>query len=147
MNLAKKIGQITLAMVLASSMTTHAFAVSSQQPIENENIICYDGSSIVPYWDNINSILPGISKSGTTICAEVSIDAKRSDATIRCTMYLERKTLFGWTEEKYWFVSHRGDYTSLSKEFEGEKGEKYRVRVEVEIDGEEAEATSKTITL
>lgn len=146
MNLTKKIGHLTLVAILMANTTTYAFANPIQQPIENDSTTYYNNSGIVPYWDNINSILPSISSSGTTIYAEVSVDAKDNDSRVKCTLYLERKTLFGWTEEKYWYISQIGDL-AMSKKFTGEKGEKYRVRVEVEIDGEEAEATSETITL
>ena len=142
----KRAGQLILAAVLATSMSTQALAAPAQTP-NNEPITYYGNSGIMPLWDNINMISPGISRSGTTIYAEVSVDAKDSNSRVKCTMYLEKKTLFGWTEEKYWYISEAGGHTSMSKTYTGEAGKTYRVRVEVEVDGETAEATTKTITL
>lgn len=141
----KRVGQLILAAVLAASMSTQALAAPAQTP-NNEHITYYGNSGIMPLWDNINSISPGISRSGTTIYAEVSVDATNNSSRVKCTMYLEKKTLFGWTEEKYWYISQTGDL-AWSKTYTGEAGKTYRVRVEVEVDGETAEATTKTITL
>ncbi len=141
----KRVGQLILAAVLATSMSTQAFAVPAQIP-NNEHITYYGDSIIMPRWNNINSILPGIGNSGSTIYAEVSVDIKDNSQRVKCTMYLEKKTLFGWTEEKYWYISQTGDL-AWSKTYTGEAGKTYRVRVEVEVDGETAEATTKTITL
>lgn len=142
----KSFFKIFLALTFALSMSTTSFANTIDTPVADDAVYYNDGTP-VPYWDNISSIIPAISSSGTTIYPEVIIHAKDSSSRVKCTMYLEKKVLFGWTEEESWYVSQGGGYLSMSKKYEGEKGEKYRVRVEVVIDGEEAEATSETITL
>ena len=54
----KRAGQLVLAAVLATSMSSQALAAPAQTP-NNEPITYYSNSGIMPLWDNINMISPG----------------------------------------------------------------------------------------
>jgi hypothetical protein len=102
-----------------------------------------DYQIVTPFWDEISSISPYISADGTTLYPEVYIKAKSSSDPISGTMYLEKYSSGKWISVTSWSISETGD-AFLSKSYKGSSGYKYRTKVIVNVDGENAVATSGT---
>ncbi|WP_077368989.1 hypothetical protein [Anaerosalibacter sp. Marseille-P3206] len=137
----KRIGVTTLAIALLAGggMPNATYAMEKQeQTLEN-----MDYQIITPMWDNISGISPSISAEGTTLYPEVYIKAKSSSSSISGTMYLEKYSSGRWTSVTSWSLKGTGN-VFLSKSYRGTSGVKYRTRVVVTVDGENAVATSGT---
>ena len=100
-----------------------------------------DYQEITPFWNSIADISPSISAEGTTLYPEVYIKAKSSSGSISGTMYLERYDLGRWISVTSWNFKGAGN-VFVSKTYRGTSGVKYRARVVVDVDGENAVATS-----
>lgn len=129
---------IALALICGNSALNDAYAMESGKDRVLPMVNDYE---ITPFWNEISSISPYISASGTTLYPEVSISAKRSDGSISGTMYLEKYTSGKWTSVTSWNFSGTGD-VFISKSYKGTSGIKYRTKVSVTINNETATATS-----
>lgn len=136
----KRIGVTTLAIALlvGGGMPNNAIYAMEKQERTLENM---DYQIITPMWDNISGISPSISAEGTTLYPEVYIKAKSSSSSISGTMYLEKYSSGRWTSVTSWSLKGTGN-VFLSKSYRGTSGVKYRTRVVVTVDGENAVATS-----
>ena len=146
---AKKIGTLALAFLMAVGVfLTPAYAASFEgmdsdiQPLAVE-----PGDNIVPLWDNIASIRPGLSASGNTLYANVSVIAESSTSSITGTMYLEEEVgVDDWDSVKSWAIQGTGS-AFREGNYSGDSGSTYRVRVKVFVGGEEATAYSYEVDL
>lgn len=134
---------IAIALICGNSGLNDAYAMDSGRDWLSPMVNDYE---ITPFWDEISRISPYISANGTTLYPEVSISAKKSNALISGTMYLEKYTSGNWTSVTSWKVSGTGN-AFLSKSYNGISGIKYRVRVVVTVSGERAEATSGSLEI
>ena len=127
---------IAIALLLAGVGTTNI-----SYSVELKRTTGKDYQTVEPFWDNISSISPYISASGTTLYPEVFIKAKNPSNPISGTMYLERYSSGGWISVTSWSINGTGS-AFLSKSYRGTSGVKYRTRVVVTVDGETAVAIS-----
>lgn len=135
----KKIGVtgIAIALLVGGGATNDTYAMDQQEKI----VTNVDYQVITPLWDNISGISPYISVEGTTLYPEVYVSAKSSSGSISGTMYLEKYSFGRWRSVTSWSFSGTSS-VFLSKSYRGTSGIKYRTKVVVTIDGENAVATS-----
>lgn len=133
-----QVTSIILALAIGSSSMNIVYAMEPKEQVLTSITNYY---VITPLWDEISSISPYISASGSTLYPEVYVDAKDSSGSISGTMYLEKYTSGRWTNVTSWSLSGTGN-AFLSKSYKGTSGTKYRVKVVVTINGEKATAYS-----
>lgn len=133
-----QVTSIILALAIGSSSMNIVYAMEPKEQVLTSITNYY---VITPLWDEISSISPYISASGSTLYPEVYVDAKDSSGSISGTMYLEKYTSGRWTNMTSWSLSGTGN-AFLSKSYKGTSGTKYRVKVVVTINGEKATAYS-----
>ena len=135
---AKRIG----TTVIAIALLVGGGAINTTYAMESEDqLIKADYQSITPLWISIADITPYISAEGRTLYPEAYIKAKSSSGSISGTMYLEKYSLGRWTSVTSWSFSGTSS-VFLSKSYRGTSGVKYRTKVLVTVDGENAVATS-----
>lgn len=139
MNLKKTIiTAVAVALLIGGNFASASVACAMEsQGAEVEHQI------ITPYWNEINNINVDISSNNTTLYPEVYIKAKKSTNSISGTMYLEKYNSGKWTSVSSWNITGTGD-VFLSKSYKGTSGYKYRTRVVVTVNGENAVATSSS---
>lgn len=146
---AKKICSLALALLMAVGVfMTPAFAVSFDgQEIE---ILPLEASedTITPRWNNISAIHSSLTVSGNTLYPDATIVAQDSDATITGTMYLEEEVgTDDWDSVRSWSIYGTGSASREGLYSGGNSGSTYRVRVKVNVGGEEATAYSNEVEL
>ncbi len=130
---------IAIALLAGGGATNVTYAMESQEQV----LARVDYQEITPLWNSIADISPSISAESTTLYPEVYIKAKSSSGSITGTMYLEKYAYGSWTTVTSWSLKGTGN-VFLSKSYRGTSGVKYRARVVVDVDGENAVAISGT---
>lgn len=100
---------------------------------------------ITPLWVSTHEVSPNILAKGTTVYSEAYVRAKRTSGVISGRMYIEKFTSGTWIRVASWQLSGTGN-TFLSKSYHGAASCIYRTKVEVNIDGEFVEVTSRSCT-
>lgn len=103
-----------------------------------------DEQQISPYYNytQSNTASLKISNSGTATCYSTITGYPNLTTKIKLTMYLEKKTLWWWSEETNWTSTVKGYYNSLSKNYSVTSGT-YRLRVVYTV---YSNSSSETIT-
>lgn len=144
----KKVLTLALSLLLVmGAFLTPAYA-SSIENIENYiKPLETPDDTIIPFWNNIATIHPGLTAIGNTLWADVTISAQSSTSSITGTMYLEEEVgVDDWDSVKSWSIQGTG-HASKEGSYSGDSGSTYRVRVKVFVGGESATVYSNEITL
>lgn len=147
---AKKIGALALALLMAVGVFMSPACATSFEDLDDDMMplaLPKGENSVEPRWSYISSIHPGLSSSGNTLYADVSVVAESSTSSITGTMFLEEEVATNdWDSVKSWAIQGTG---SAFREgtYSGDSGSTYRLRVKVWVGGESATAYSYEVTL
>lgn len=133
---------ITWILVMGSAAGNVGYAMERAEQIT----VHLNSQVISPLWSNINDISAELSARGITLYPEVYVKAKSSSSGISGTMYLEKYTSGRWLKVTSWNFGGTGN-VSISKNYTGSSGTKYRVKVVVAVNGENATAYSGSYSL
>lgn len=120
-----------------------AINAANAMEVQKQTLPFAENQQVTPLWNDISDIFVYLSAEGSNLYPETYIEAKETSGKIAGTMYLEKYSSGKWVSVTSWNISGTGEIF-LSKSYKGTSGFKYRTRVVVNVNGENAIATSSS---
>lgn len=125
----KKVGMFLLIGILFLNQGIPVFAEVSPKVVQGVGV----ETPITPIWDNTNDVVLDLYFANDKAECVGIVNGISGTSNISATFKLERKRLFGWSLEKSWSKSSRGESLSFFGTDDVAKGYTYRLSVTAKV--------------